>query len=190
MHEILRAMNLPERHFDARLACIKGLKHHDKIEAYVSDVKSNVAKGAGFVLCGEYSRGKSAISSICLKAAYAKAGIIGYWVKSRTLPDIRINQLMYSEMESIWDRCCMIPLLVIDELMLVKDRYTEQAIEELIRVRVDECRATVLTTNHMPSWIEDNFSSLYAVLRESAAFKWVKVEGYDFRTDPDGRLKL
>jgi len=189
--EVLNAMNVPERHWGARLACLKGLEHAPVIEGYVDEVGEHVKAGRGFVLSGEYSRGKSAIGSICLKAAYAKSGVIGYWVKSRSLPELRINRVMFSDVESVWERCCSIPLLVIDELLLVSDsRYTEQAIEELVRVRVDECLATIVTTNHRPVWVRDNFPSIYAALQESAAFRWVKVEGYDFRTDPDGRLKL
>jgi DNA replication protein DnaC len=130
---------------------------------------------------GEYSQGKSAIAAICLKAA-ACQGIIGFWVSSRFLTEYKIEKTRFDDMQTIWERACVAPLVVLDEVQLRKEaKYGEQALEDLIRCRIENKRCTIVTTNHgKGEWVK-RAPSLLAVVKE--AMLPVVVMGHDFRKE-------
>ena len=69
---------------------------------------------------------------------------------------------------------------MIDELIIREEvRYTEEALEFLVRSRVDDKLCTIITTNHAPAYIEKKFPALLSALKE--AVLPIKVTGHNFR---------
>lgn len=178
--KLFRRIRLPEKHWDARIANIPdGCGHKAIVQGWCCHVEENIRHGRGLLLCGEYSRGKSAIAAICLKAALCQ-GTIGLWLNAGNLSSIVIEKHPFDEAESMIQRAARVPLLVLDELVIL-DRvgHNEQQVEKLVRARVDAAKCTILTTNNSPAEIKERFASLAAVLLE--AVYPVKVDGFDFR---------
>ncbi len=76
-------------------------------------------------------------------------------------------------------------MLIIDEFQLrATIKYTENAIEDLIRHRLDDCLATIVTTNIVLTDLKGSYPALYSVLQDG--LYPVKIQGYDFRADKKG----
>ena len=178
--EVLERMRIPEAHWHARMTEIPDrCEHRKRIQAYLNHITANVRRPRGLLLTGPYSVGKSAIGSIILKAA-AHQGFIGLWVTARKLPGHVIEKTPFDGEQTMYERAQVVPVLVVDEMQLGKSvRYSEQAIETLIRHRVDARSATIITTNLLPSEIENIYPGLYAALTEAVVH--VKVGGHNFR---------
>jgi len=158
-----------------------GCKHRGTIRRYLDDIEAHILTPAGLLLFGEYSTGKSAIASLCLKEA-ARCGIVGYWISAGDLPRYQINGEPFDEEVSCYIRACSVPLLVIDEyFMRAEMKWTEDAVDALVRHRVDDRLCTIITTNHAPPQIQKARPALAAALLE--AVYPVKVSGHDFRKE-------
>lgn len=186
--EHLIRMRIPEVHWACRLSEIpEGCSHRKRLSEYIENIEENISKPKGLLLFGEYSQGKSGCASILLKAAAAH-GIIGFWIVARRLPEYQIEKEMFDETMTIWQRAETVPFLVIDEMILRTDiKFTEQAFEGLVRKRVDDKLCTIITTNHTPTFIQEKYPALSAVMLE--AVYPVKVAGHDFRKDKADTLK-
>ncbi len=180
--EFRSRLGIPAVHWSATLAEIPDqCSHREIIEKWCDNVMSNVEKSRGLLLMGEYSQGKSAIGSICLKAA-ACHGIIGFWVSARALAEYKIEKTGFDEYQTIWERAQQAPLLVIDEVQIRDNaKFTELALEELVRGRVDNQLCVILTTNHGREELQQRHPALMAVLQEAVVP--VKVSGHDFRKE-------
>jgi DNA replication protein DnaC len=186
-NKLLQHLTIPRVHWDARLAEIPGTcPHLPSVTDWVENVATRVNQPFGLLLLGEPSMGKSAIAAICLKAA-ASRGIFGYWVNHRQLPAQRINNQPFDENQTIWERACSVPLLIIDEVQLIREAYTEQILEELVRIRIDERLCTILTSNHSPDDFKTKWPTLFAALDE--AVKIVVVRGHNFRKEIAKEIK-
>jgi DNA replication protein DnaC len=175
-----RRMAVPKAHWSACLTNVgDSFSYKKKIQKYIDNIEDNVREPKGLLLFGEYSAGKSGLASIILKAAALK-GIIGFWVVVRDLPEQVIKNVIFDDEYTVWERARMVPILVVDELLIRKEvRYTEQAVEVLIRHRVDEKLCTIITTNHTPQAIQKSYPALFAVLQEAVVP--LKVSGMNFR---------
>ena len=176
----LNRMRIPKTHWSASFSKIpSGCIHRDVIRRYLDSIEGHVKECTGLLLFGEYSSGKSAIASLCLAEA-ARHNIIGYWISAADLPRYQIEGEMFDEELTCYQRSKLVPLLVIDEYFMRKDmKWTEDAVDALVRSRIDDQRCTIITTNHTPTQIEESRPALAAALRQ-AAYP-VKVAGHDFR---------
>jgi DNA replication protein DnaC len=182
---ILKRMGIPEVHWKAVYARIPNECEHKRIvHQWCANVRENLGIGdfvtrpRGVLLLGDYSRGKSAIAAICLKAA-ASVGVIGFWVTVRELAAYQIEKTQFDESQTIWDRALTCPLLVLDDIPAKSDTYTAQALDSLVRHRVDAKKCCILTANLTQKYLSEHYQSLYAVLREAVVP--VVIEGPDFR---------
>ena len=178
--EILERTRIPEAHWRARMVEIPDhCEHREKVQGYLDDILANVRRPKGLLLTGPFGSGKSAIGSIILKAAAAQ-GFIGLWITARKLPGHVIEKTPFDDEQNLYERAQTVPVLIIDEVQLNKAvRYSEQIVETLVRHRVDARLATILTTNHLRSEIENIYPGLHAALMEAVVH--VKVGGHNFR---------
>jgi len=173
-------MGIPKVHWQAKLANIPDeCKHKETMQKYVDIIDEKVSDSCGLLLHGDYSQGKSALGSICLKAAACK-GIIGFWIHAKEIPHHIIKETRFDSEFTVYERALSVPLLVIDELQIRKNpAYTEFSAEDLIRSRVDEQKTTIVTTNVSIQSIKTDFPALFAVLEE--AVLPIKISGHNFR---------
>ena len=176
--EHLERMCLPRLYWQAKLAEIpESCPHKKYIQKYVESIKSNVQQGLGLLLHGDYGGGKTGISSIILKAA-ATNGYIGLWLRAPNLARAIMTKEMFDKKNTVWERACEVPILVVDELIIYNDNR-DPFIEDLLRERINNQRATIITTNLNPNDIKMHFPALAAVMKE-ALFP-IKVSGHNFR---------
>jgi DNA replication protein DnaC len=169
-------------YWPATIAKIPDKCHHKgTVEKWCDDVAKNIEIPVGLLLMGDYSQGKSAIGSICLKAA-ASEGIVGFWVSARSLTEYKIEKTRFDDFQTVWERACSAPLVVLDEVQIREEaKYGEQTLEDLIRYRVENGLGLILTTNHGKDELIRRAPSLMAVLREAVVP--IVVAGHDFRKE-------
>lgn len=180
-------MQIPEVHWRAKLANVpKELAYLPKLQQYVAEIDKNVGNGQGLYLFGPFGRGKSALGSILLKAAACK-GYIGLWIRAKMIPTYVIEKTPFDDEMTVYDRALSVPLLVIDELQMRGNdtRFTESSAEDLLRLRIDDKKATVITSNLTVKELSAQWPSLYSVLQQ--AVYPVKIDGHDFRAAMNGR---
>jgi len=178
--ELLGRIRIPKRHWHCTLAQIPDhCKHKPEILRWIGNIDANIANAHGLLLAGEFSRGKSGTASILLKAAAAH-GYIGLWLRARDLPGYVIEKTWFDDDQLVIDRARTVPILVIDELQ-IRDQvaYSEQAVEMLVRQRIDDMRCTIITTNYSTDELKQKYPALTEAMRE--AVRPVIVAGHDFR---------
>lgn len=177
---ILNQIRLPKTHWQCRFDQIPDSCSHKKaVKDWLDNIPARVTEPRGLLLYGDYSQGKSGTASICLKAAAAH-GILGMWVTARELPKHVIEKTVFDEQWSFIERAEYVPLLVIDEVQIRKNvAYSEQAVEALIRRRIDDEKCTIITTNHSKDDFQKSYPALFAALTEAVYPIWVG--GHNFR---------
>lgn len=181
-------INVPKTHWGVRAELLDGLPHEEATTNYLKSLKRRTESGDSLVLCGEYSRGKSAIAALLLREALG-LGIIGYWLPMRNWAKVQIEKTLFDASYNITveEHCLECPLLVVDEFVLRDNiAYNEQAMEHLIRQRADEDHSTIITTNLSWRTLESEYPAISAAM--VGVYKWIEVRGYDFRADPEGLL--
>lgn len=181
--EILRLLAIPRNHWKASLAEIPDrFEYRNKILQWCNESRSRVESQSGLLLHGPCSSGKSAVASICLQAAFTH-GVFGFWVSALGLTEYQIKEIPFNDEETIWERAQRTPLLVLDEVQVVKGNsslnWNMYLIERLIRSRVDDGKCTIFTMNYSQDDLMEKHPSLFAVLHE--AVTPVCIQGYDFR---------
>jgi len=186
--EMLRRLRIPEVHWKARIDRIPlKCKYKETISRYIKALASNVCKGQGLYLHGDYGGGKSAIAAICLREA-VKYGFIGVWVKAQQLPGYIITGTIFDNEQTFYERACSVPLLVLDEFQIRKEiMFKETIVEDLVRLRIDNKLVTIITSNIGLTQLEKGYPALYSVLQE--ALYPVKVWGHDFRREMKGKTE-
>lgn len=147
---------------------------------YRSNLAVNVAQGAGLYLWGDYGRGKSAIAALLCREWIQAARQPCYWIRHHEWPTLVIEKTQLDELYTIAQWCEIVPLLVVDEFS-IRDKvaFTETALEELVRRRIDARKCTIITSNVAPAELKLRYPALHAVLAE--AVRGTKIQGPDFR---------
>lgn len=176
---LLKRTRLPRRHWKCTLAQIPDeCSHKAEIVDWIGSLSSNVTNARGLLLMGDYSQGKSGCAAIILKAALAR-GIVGCWHRATDLQRVIIEQTPFDSTMTVLERLQTVPLLVIDEVQILKDNFAIQQIEQLVRRRIDDELCTVITTNHSIEELRAKYPALAAALVE--AVRPIIVGGHDFR---------
>jgi DNA replication protein DnaC len=175
---LLNRSCVPTAYFNVQFSKIPSVcPHKVVVQNYLKKLTTNIDKGLGLYLWGDYSTGKSAIGCILLKAALSKK-IVGYWCRSSNIASDVIGDRTFDATMSIHDRLLSAPILVIDELVCHDDRR-DAYVENVIRERVNEGYATIVTSNYSPTKLGKKYPALAEVLKESVVP--VQVRGHDFR---------
>jgi len=174
------SMHLPEQHWDCKLAAIDSDSSYvSLIEDYLAEIRTNIEKGLGLFLFGPHSSGKSGLAAIILKAALVEAEAVGLWIRGSRIAQYRIEDTLYDDATTMYQRCLDVPILVIDELIVRGDSKAEPLMEELIRERIDAKRSLIITSNITPKKLQENYRGIAEVLVEAA--EPIKIEGTNFR---------
>jgi DNA replication protein DnaC len=174
-------------------AGIAGIPDHcaykAKLKALVDNLHIDHKEGRGAIFCGEQGFGKTAASTILLKAAIARGGQ-GFlcYVKNLELAFEKPWVYLTPEGVPIWDMATRGHFFVLDDLgaEIQAAGYkagNTQAIESLIRARHNSRLPTYITTNLPLSKLAEVYGSFKTILLDKKRFDFVHVSGHNWRLD-------
>ena len=147
-------MLIPDRYWDCTLDGISDevcdtLSPRDVVRRYLSRLDEFMARGIGLLLWGANGRGKTGMGVVLAKWA-RRHGHKVLFMEAAELKRCVIESVAFDDVETMWERASVVDLLVLDDLGKgAKDRtgFGAWMIDQLIRHRSANKRATVITTN-------------------------------------------
>lgn len=162
-----RASNIPEGKWDARLDLIPSdLPFVGLINSYVENMRENVERGRGLLLWGPYRGGKSCIAA-CVAGEMMSYRLRSYFIFAFDVADAWIARGGWRKAEI---RGC--DFLILDDLGMEsqdhsRGEFPREKIRDLIRVRLEGARPTIITTNLTPGNVERMYGEkTWALLEE------------------------
>lgn len=190
--EHLGRMRLPKRFWKVSFGDIlpDSSEHKKIIKNYLSTIKDRFNDGCGLFLWGNNGTGKTSCAAVVAKEA-RRQGYLVLFVRSTSLRDGIINGEMFDDSNTLYDRMRSVDLLIIDDLGKEYSKemgsYNEKMYEDLLRLRLDELKSTIITTNM-------NFGKLKEKYKESMIklmkgyYVPVEVKGHDYIADARKRV--
>jgi len=185
--QIFSLVGIPEVHWKVMRKKLPPQSAHSIIiKKYLDNLPAMLQQGQGLYLHGDYGTGKSGTAALILMEAI-KHRVLGYWVRAKNLPDYVINNARTEDNVDVLTKCLETPLLVIDEFQVREEvKFTETIVEDIVRMRLDDRRSTIVTSNVTTSSLSKLYPALLSVLKEGVLP--VKVAGFNFRTSIKGIL--
>lgn len=180
MAKVWRRMKVPKRYWDVTWDAIpKKCTYRRDLQAYCLEMGDRLAQGMGFLLWGNHSTGKTALTCLLLREAF-KCRCTGLFVSFDVLGDFYVDNMQFDDEQSYVERLHSVDLLVIDEVICAKSRlFHIGRVEQIIRARTMDNCSTVLTTNMSLNNLKEVARGLYEVCRETTYP--LKIQGHDFR---------
>lgn len=180
-------MALPERYWETTWKRVFDFEGKALIEAYLRKLSTHsLPEGLGLFLWGPPSTGKTSIAAIVAKEVARRGGTALF---QNTSEYMELRGMEYDEEESLEHRAKKVDLMVLDEvdfrLMTIIDR---REIGELIRVRLDHRKSTILTTNDPGANLETICGKEFVAMVKGTIIP-VRVEGFDFREEERARVE-
>lgn len=180
----VKRANLPERYWEASLNVIPDhLDYKHKIKKYLDNLVGMMEQGIGLYLwSAEQGTGKTSVAALIAKEAL-RYGKTVFFEESSRLKGMLINKEQFEEGTSIEARIEMVDLLVLDDIgkeYRTSSGYAENAIETLVRARVQKVKTTIMTGNIHPKDMKKIYSEYFSALLKESVVP-VNVTGYDFR---------
>jgi len=116
---------------------------------YLRSVEEMLDGGEGFLLWGPNGVGKTSIATL-IGFEVARRGGTAYFVTAESLRISSIERTPFDADTSVMERAQEVELLIIDDLgkeHRSESAYAERLMENLLRVRLAQKRATIITTN-------------------------------------------
>lgn len=116
---------------------------------YLRMLGDHIRVGRGLYLYGRNGVGKTAFSCLALMQA-RRLGFLGLFVESAKIREYLFEHTSYDGESTMWERMHRVDLLVIDDFGKERgDRqgWEKQMLDEILRNRMMNCRATILTSN-------------------------------------------
>jgi DNA replication protein DnaC len=159
---------VPEGKWGAKIGLIpKDLPYVEKVVGYVEALRENVERGRGLLLWGPYRGGKSCIAAaVCGRAM--TFGLEAHWVFAFDVADIWIARRGTRKADVRGAH-----LLVIDDLGMesqdhARGDFPREKIRDLLRVRLEGARPTIVTTNLSPDQVRKTYGEkAWALMTES-----------------------
>jgi len=166
--------------------------HKDVIERYLRRIIQAKKNGYGMVLWGKNSRGKSSAAVVMLKAA-RRLKYTCLFITAAQYRDQVMNDVMFDDGVSLKNWCSFVDFLIIDDLHKEPGNErssggSERMMEDLIRTRVSNMKATIITMNSDPKKMEDRYGwSMKSLISER--FGFVEMVGPSMRTEGVQQVK-
>jgi DNA replication protein DnaC len=180
----LKHVNLPKNHWDSVLSAIPDegdrFLYKRTIQGACENIQ-NFCSGRSLYLYGPYGAGKSACAAIIIKAAIKRGIVQAYWITHNQLIDAVLGDYQFDDDTTLMERIQSVKLLVIDEMTLDLRKSSSWKIdvfEDLVRRRMDKQLSTIITSNYLPSQLEENAPSLHGIMQE---YDFLEVRGQNFR---------
>lgn len=163
------------------------------VDDYLAHLDANMIEGRGFVMFGPAGTGKTMLSALALKEA-VRHGIDCYMTTAKDYVENTKRGWNNAAFAKWYKRKLdAARILVLDDLGKELEGYgakgVEQQIENLIRVRTQQMRPTIVTTNLVcPNGLETAYGK-YVVSLLTETCDLVKVEGSDARGEARQRRR-
>lgn len=182
---------LPKKYWAASLDRIPDeLPYKSAVCRYVEHLDELVTQGRGLLLWGPNRKGKTAIGAIVLKEA-VRRGYDSHFVRAADYVDGVFQRMMVDEEMSLAEAVRDTKLLILDDLgkeIAGKSGATEGMIDNLLRARESENKATIVTTNialpDLPSVFRE---SMVALMRGS--MYPLEIDGMDYSKEEQSWLE-
>jgi DNA replication protein DnaC len=178
----LKWMRIPEDYWGVSLEAIPSeLKYRASLEAYLKDLEKNLANGVGMILSGPYGCGKTSAAVIIGKEAAEKYRAVRFYMEPRLVRAIfrRETEEHGEATHDVYDIVESVPLLIIDDWGLVKRSEESDVVENLILERIQNKKASILTTNLSPDQMKSRYPTV--IPRMEGKFIYVDCTGINWR---------
>jgi len=153
----LERMRLPRRFWgctvdDVSSESESGRSGLDFVNRYFENFETFLNAGIGAVLWGANGRGKTGMAVVIAKMA-RRASRLVLFLAASDLKRVVIDNEVFDEEQTIWERACAVDVLVIDDLGKgTEDRtgFGMRLVDDLIRKRSAAQKVTLITTNFCP----------------------------------------
>lgn len=182
----MKRARVPERYWESSLNTIPDhLVYKPKVEKYLGSILEMLDQGIGLYLWStENGTGKTNIASLVAKEAL-RYGKTVFFEESSRLKTMLINKEQFEEGLSIEARIEMVDLLILDDIgkeYRTNSGYAENALETLLRSRVQKVRTTILTGNVHPKELQKIYSEDFSALLKESMIP-INIVGHDFREE-------
>lgn len=155
-------MLIPERYWECTLDGISDeaigvISPRTMVKRYLDRLDEFMAGGIGLLLWGANGRGKTGMAVVLAKWS-RRHGYKVLFMEAAELKRCVIEKIAFDEVETMWERASMVDMLVLDDFGKgSKDRtgFGARVIDQLIRHRSANKRATMITTNMDTDQIAD-----------------------------------
>src|SRR3990170_3779010 len=184
-------MNLGRRYWEVSLDVIpETMPYKGEVISYLAKLDRMIANGWGLFLWGPNATGKTALAAIVAKEA-KRHGYTVFFIGASEYADSIIRRKPFDDVETIEERCKSVDMLVLDDLGKENRSeagfFIETELEELVRARSNNCKATVITSNMNRTEGQEVYKeSMLDVMQ--ATIHPVKVAGMNFRLDEKKQL--
>lgn len=180
----VKRANIPERYWGVSMVRVPdGLKYKSRVEKYLQNMPEMLDQGVGLYLWStENGTGKTSLATLIAKEAL-RLGKTVFFEESSRLKSLLINKEQFEEGTSIEARILSVDVLILDDIgkeYRTNSGYAENAIETLLRARVQKVRTTIMTGNVHPKSIQNIYSEDFSALLKESMVP-VNVTGHDFR---------
>ena len=182
----VKRANLPERYWKVSFNEIpNGLPYKERMRKYLDTLPEMLEKGVGLYLwSSENGTGKTSLAAVIVKESL-RYGKTAFFTETGRLRAQLMNKEVFEDGVSIEARIEQVDVLVLDDIgkeYRASSGYTENAIETLVRNRVQKLRTTVLTGNIDPRDLQKIYSADFAALLKESTVA-VCIAGHDFRSE-------
>lgn len=188
----MERMQVPKMFWQAQFDKIPEGDHKALIERYLRRIIQAKKNGYGLVLWGKNSRGKSSAGVVILKAA-RRLKYTCLFITAAQYRDRVMNDEMFDDNVSLRKWCSFVDFLVLDDMHKEPGNQnssggSERMMEDLIRTRVSNMKATIITMNSDPIEMEERYGwSLKSLISER--FGFVRMDGPSMRTEGVQQVK-
>ena len=184
--EDMRRAHIPERFWQAKMNLIPDqLAFKQDVKSYMDKMPQMMEEGIGLYLWSpRNSTGKTALSTLVARCAM-RHGFTVLFIPSFDLIRSTFDKTPFDHAETLFQRAHSVDLLIIDDIdKEYKDAkgYSDATVENVIRSRVQQRKATLMTSNLEPKKLKELYSlAMTELLRESV----ITIEVYG--TDKGGK---
>lgn len=173
-------MRLPHRYIESSFDAVIG-EHRPTVELFLRQIEENIASGRGLLLFGPPSTGKSSIGAVIAKEAVRRGKTALFLNFAEFSADDR--NAPFDDSHTMTQRAKDVDILVFDEIgFRALTNGERKRLEEVVRRRIDEMRATILTTNDPGESIGAVCGVEFLELVKDGLLI-LKVDGHNFRED-------
>lgn len=168
--DLLRA-NIPRRYWEVSFDKVpETAPYRGAVQKYLTNLGQHLERGEGLFLTHPTNgTGKTALAALVAKRAL-RLGYRAYYTMSEVYKTAVVQNQMFDEAQTVYDRARDVELLVLDDFGKEHkgaSGWIESELENLIRERVQQRKTTVLTANILPQAISTHFTEdLASLLRE------------------------